>query len=528
MASPIEDKLDQLIDAVNDLADTLKTDNSSSGSPSTNFDKVIDGMGKLSNQLQSMGRKFNSFMEPLASFEKSMLRINMDVPQSLDNVVKSTLPLSTRLQATQALTIAGLEKNTQTLGETVARSETLGENITQLSAGFRQIQLSLGLNASQIGRLGVDLEETSMRYKTSTTELVTALSQLGNSLAVLGQSGAFRSAGAVSEAVAMTQRIAPGLMQDFINGLIGGGTDQLGMNLMRGLEPLAARLLNDQVRDPQELFNAITTMVTNIEDYFGPVTGENFRVISDILQQQFGLSFEQLNSLKAMAEQARNVTPEQKALQDRMDAVNRSLTNLLPRIQEPLIKIAERILRFIDNHSDYYNMFVNVLAASTFATMIRVGLQGIASALTVAGLGKGLNAIPVIGGALAFGASLFAGSMVDSLLEPSKKTAEQTGKTAEEIAALNKRDEERFNLEKGSRPDTARQLNEITTASIGRILALSQDASMLDNPLEQRKLTIRLVEEMEKTNLYLKDFEVDRRATPRPVPQGTPVIGGGN
>lgn len=516
-------KFDDLIKALEDLTQAV---NSQSNAPSGagGGDNDIEGtifrfaaMGNLVNQLGSLGDKLVRLVEPVAKMEQSLVRVGISFDEGMSNLISGALPLSTRMQATTALVEAGLEKNSLILGQSVARSAALGENIQLLTGSFRDLRLSLNLNRTDLDLMSQTIERSAYLYKTSTTELTQEMANLARKISVIGMSGALQSNQAITEAIAMTQRTAPGVLSNVLGDLLGTGTGGLATSLMRGLEPLASRLVANQISDPNEIFGALERMIATIESTLGPISGDNFRVQTDLLQGMFGFSFEQVMAIKSMLDNTEVLTGQQKNMLQRSEEIRTLLSNLGPKLLDPLIQIALKVGKFLDQNQEHFDTFFGILVGSAFAKIVFAGFSSIVAAIAALATANSVsNSIPIIGGVLALVGGIASFNYLTKEFEQTqKKTEAHTGSAADDLREMNER-ERRRELAL-NQMDAQRELQQLTLGSIGRILAATQGGSLLDQASQQTRLTAELLEEMRKVNNQFEEVNKQGAGLP-PAP----------
>lgn len=516
-------KFDDLIKALEDLTTAVK-DQSNSASGSDPREEIenklvrLAAVSNLANQIGNLGNGIIRLLDPVTKMEQSLASVGIKFEEGYKSLISGTLPLSTRMQATTALVEAGLERNSAVLGQSVARSAVLGENIQMLTASFRDLKVVLNLNRTELDSMSQVIERSAYNYKTSTTELTREIATLSRQMAVLGMSGAMKSNEAIVEAIAMTQRATPGVLQEVLGELVSGGTGGLGTSLMRGLEDLASRLVSNQITSPEQIFAPLDQMIKNIEATLGPITGENFRVQTDLLQGLYGFSFEQVMSIKSMLENTTVISGEQKSLVQRSDEINKLLSNLGPKLLEPLAAIAVRVLKLIDQNAEYFSSFFSILVGSAFASKVFSSLAGIAASITALRIGQAGAGIPIIGGLISLAAGAAAYSFITKELEDSQRaTQSNTELTARELAEMNERERRRDAAQALLSPQ--RILQEMAIGSVGRILAATQGSGLLDQSAQQTRLTVELVEEMKKVNGHFEDIT---RRTDQTLPPPSP------
>lgn len=506
-----------LIKALEDLTQSVNKQNTSpsgSGSDEDKLEKSIFqfvAFSNLINQIGGLGDRVVKLLQPVTNMEQSLVRVGFTFDEGMKNLISGTLPLGGRMQSSMALLETGLERNSLALGQTVARSAVLGENIQMLTGSFRDLKLSFALNRSDLDSMSQVIERSAYTYKTSTTELTKEMASLAQKIAVMGMSGAMESNEAIIEALAMTQRTSPGVLQGVLGDLLSTGTGGLGQSLFRGLEGLASDLVTNQITDPNQIFAPLKAMIDRIESTLGPITGDNFRVQTDLLQGMFGFTFEQVMAIKSMLENTTVLTEQQKDMIQRSKEINELITNLGPKLKEPLEILGVRLLKLIDDNKDRFTTFFSVLVGSSFAAILFSSLGSIAAAITALRFGNAFNSIPIIGAAF----SIAAGAGVYSYLNKELQTTQQQQLAEAEIAAnelreMNERERRREAAE--SLMSAQRELQQMTIGSIGRILAATQGASLLDQSALQTRLTAELLEEMKKANTT---FE---KANERPAP----------
>ena len=103
----------------------------------------------------------------------------------------------------------------------------------------------------------------------------------------------------------------------------------------------------------------------------------------------------------------------------------------------------------------------------------------------------------------------------EELEESQKRTEDNTGSAANDLREMNERQRRRELAL--NQMDAQRELQQLTLASIGRILAATQGGSLLDQASQQTRLTAELVEEMRKVNTQFEEVNKQGAGIP-PAP----------
>ena len=477
----------------------------------------------LGAKIGNLGDSLNSLLEPIKDYQSGIRSLAIAFEDELATVMQGSLPLQTRMNAELALLRSGLGSNEKVLGKFIARAAALGENISSLANSFRDIRQSLGLNTGQLDNLGTYIMDSARTYKVSSDNLAQAMASLGKQIGVLGFTGAGESAKAIADAVARTQMGAPGGIQSILGPMLSGGIDSLVQSQMSGMQRLLIGLTRNQVTSSDEIFSSIQEFVDRIDSRLGSAAQQSPQLANTILQQLYGISFEQYNTMKTVLEESRKSPTQLERIAASVEEVENSITQLLPAIKEPFVQIAGFLASLTQLAPIFYKSVVGALTVGGIFLVLSKGIVGIINniKLLIAAVAPKPDALP-IGKTAIFGAAFpLVGLLVGFLTPLFMELIGSSEETAEQVTEINEREKnkglDRYSLDREARL--------MAVNSLGTILAASQRSGfMRDYQTEdQTRLQEALLHELRTQSNYLES--IYKKPIPRPAAQ-TPLVGG--
>lgn len=516
----LKDQLDALVKALQEQTEANKK--AKDARDKENKEKKInDTISKLLN----FGKSFESFMKPVMQFQTSMTSMGRSLDGTMKNVLGGSMPLQTRMVATMTLLKSGLEGNSASLGKFVVRAQALGENINVLASGFRDIRTSLGLTTGQLGELGTYVVDSARTYKVSSDQLVKSMADLSKRMGVLGFAGAGTSMKALADAVAQTSLVAPGGIAQVLGPMMSGGIETIATAQMSGMQSFLTRLTNNQVTSSREVFSAFQGFINRIDQTIKPSLSQGPQVANTLLQQLYGINFETYNTMKVMVDSFKS-NPAQERIAAGLDEAKGLLNQIAPRLEEPLVYVASRVLTLVELISPIFPAVISILAGLTVMKSIqgliyqldrlrnielKQILLGVRSQAAGAAAGSKLGFLSLLGPLGAITTTLMMGYQMYS----------QTNETLDEMNEREKRQE------LPSLEEINRQTQTMAIASIGNIMAASMRAGVAgpENNEYQLKLLDAVNTSIQQSNTYLKTL-TDNIGQERLSGGGSPLGGG--
>lgn len=282
-------------------------------------------------------------LKQASDMQVAVLRLNGDVSRSLNTSLAKSAPATANLAASMQLLEAGLEDNSEGLGEFVVRAQLLGENIQAITTGLRSLTLTLGLSRSEQTMLADSIEDSAKTYRTSTESVVAGLAKFGETLAILNRTQTGQTNDLVTQMVAMTERFAPGALAGILEPLVGSGAESLARAAMLGVQGDVASLMgpNAQVSDIERILDNITRSVDRIVG-----SGQQAIVGADIFRQITGMSLATANSaasLKEIIQNNKDAIKQQAKVNDALTTINSLLEEIKTPITETLVAVAGKL-----------------------------------------------------------------------------------------------------------------------------------------------------------------------------------------
>ena len=374
MAAPTQDDFNNLLQGLKDLTTSLG--NSTKSQKESIKDFTRNSLG-LSVQLGSL-YKIQEAVSKAAQLQVAALRYNAETTRIFSTTLTKA-PGFTNLNAGMAMLEAGLENNSENLGEFFARADLLGENINQLAFGLRDMKVTLGLNKTETALLAESVEDSAKTYGTSSSRLVDSLNKFGTTLAVLNRTSTGQNQ-AILDLTAATDRAAPGALQAVLQPLFGGGAESLGRLGVLGAQGEAAALMSGEggLGAGRDLFDKIVSLRDQIVG-----TGQQAILGSQIFEQMTGFTLQQAN----MAETLRDVLDAQ-AGSPRLDAVLDdalgSLNSIMEELKTPLAILTVGILEGLGGIKEIMkNEVVRNLVKAAAATGVLIAISASMRLLTL-------------------------------------------------------------------------------------------------------------------------------------------------
>jgi len=497
----LKDQLDALVKALQEQTEANKKakDAREAGKREKEINNSI-------SKLLNFGKTFENFMKPVTEFQASMTSMGRSLDGTMKNVLGGSMPLQTRMVSTMTLLRSGLEGNSASLGRFVVRAQALGENINMLATGFRDIRTSLGLTTRQLGELGTYTVDSARTYKISSDQLVKSMADLSRKMGVLGFAGAGTSMKALADAVAQTSLVAPGGIAQVLGPMMSGGIETIATAQMSGMQSFLTRLTNNQITSSREVFSAFQGFINRIDQTIKPSLAQGPQVANTLLQQLYGINFETYNTMRVMVDSFKN-NPVQERIAASLDEARGLLNQIGPRLEEPLVYVASRVLTLIEIISPIFPLMISIFAGLGVMKSVqglvygidklrnitlKQILLGIRSQAAGAAAGSKAGFLTLLG---PLAGILSTGIMAYQMYSESKNTLDE----------MNER-EKRQEL-----PDIEeinRQTQTMAIASIGNIMAASARAG-IKQPGEtdaQLKSLEAVKTAIEQSNVFLKNI----------------------
>lgn len=412
-----------LTDAIKNLHDLIQ--NSSLNRPGSSQ----LGSKDFSEFLQMRTGIFDALLKA-QEVQSGLLRRNTTVSEVISTNLSAAAPKLANLEASLALFDAGLENNAKGLADFVNRAGILGEDIGKMLVGLRDLRLSLGLTSEEQVGLAQTIMDSAKTYKTSSEGVIDSLNKFSTNLAILNRTQSGKTNDLIVKLAAMTDRMAPGALQDLLGTLVGQGAQSLARIGLLGATGSTGRLIQGEA-STQDVIDILDQIVRARETF---VPAGNLMTIqgNEILKSVVGLNLSQANSAETLRDILQGQL-KQDALTASLDDALMSLNDIMLTFKEPFTEIVmalAKALEFMKN-LPFLKDLTRILAWTSVFAFIGGMLKGIAAIISVVSIK--LLAITAVLGVIAAGISALVGS--------GDETAKNTAVVADEakIAAA-KRD----------------------------------------------------------------------------------------
>lgn len=403
-----------LTDAINQLHDLIR--NSALNRPGNSQ----LGSRNFAEFLQMRTGIFDALLKA-QEVQSSLLRRNTTVSETISTSLSSAAPKLANLEASLALFDAGLEDNAQGLADFTNRAGILGEDVGKMLVGLRDLRLSLGLTSEEQVGLSKTIMDSAKTYKTSSEGVIDSLNKFSTNLAILNRTQSGKTNDLIVKLSAMTDRVAPGALQDLLGTLVGQGAQSLARVGLLGATGSTERLIQGGA-STQDVIDILDQIVKARETF---VPAGNLMTIqgNEILKSVVGLNLSQANS----AETLRDILTGQlkrDQLTASLDDALMSLNDIMLTFKEPFTEIVmalAKALEFMKN-LPFLKDLTRVLAWTSVIVFIGGVLKGIAAIFVV--VNAKILAITLILSSI--------GVILDKIFGSGEETARNTQIVAEE------------------------------------------------------------------------------------------------
>lgn len=414
---------DKITEAVNQLHDLIQ--NSSLNRPGSNQ----LGSRNFPEFLQMRTGIFDALIKA-QEVQSSLLRRNTTVSETISTSLSSAAPKLANLEASLALFDAGLEDNAKGLADFTNRAGMLGEDVGKMLVGLRDLRLSLGLTSEEQVGLAQTIMDSAKTYKTSSEGVIDSLNKFSTNLAILNRTQSGKTNDLIVKLSAMTDRVAPGALQDLLGTLVGQGAQSLARVGLLGATGSTGRLIQGEA-STQDVIDILDQIVKARETF---VPAGNLMTIqgNEILQSVVGLNLSQANS----AETLRDILTGQlkrDQLTASLDDALMSLNDIMLTFKEPFTEIVMSLAKALEymKNMPFLKELARIIAWGSVFAFIGGTVKGLLAVFSIASLKL-----------IAIGAAIYGlVSLVKSLVGSGDETAKNTQVVADEakIAAA-KRD----------------------------------------------------------------------------------------
>ena len=302
------------------------------------------------NQAMTAQRQQN--LEILKRIGTDILNASLN---ELNGSVKDLIPVSTGNIVRLALFQAGLERNSESLGRFLARSELLGENLEEVTFNIRNLTNSVGLNSVGQNVLIDAVSLAAGTYKTSTESVLKGLTKLSKVMAVVNARVNPETTKLLGLLQGMVDRIAPESIATALGPLLTQGAESLRVAGTLGVAPEMQRIqagtgpMSQQIQDVQRIMRAFV----GLRDQFATQDVESNILLAEVIEKLTNLDLEQIESLR-IAERA---IQENKYNQQQLASLNDaqlSVSKILAHMFDAFQIIKDQALLFLGKLSDKF------------------------------------------------------------------------------------------------------------------------------------------------------------------------------
>lgn len=476
---------------INNLTQAVKTGNTSQQAQNTlttSFYHKFDNLMITAIQLtQVLGG-----LQKVAEYQTPYLRLNMEASRRIANYGDKVVPALTSLNTDIILLETGLENNSKFLSQYINRAELFQEDTETLATGFRNMRNLLNMNLGEESILVKTLINSAKTYHVASDTIVKSFSNLSNELAILSYNKNLAGQKAIGQALAMTEREAPGALQRILAPILTAGMEGFGRAALLGIEGQLQQLQSGNAD-----INTIRSMVKAMEKATSQFEGQDFRVQNMLLETFFGKTAADINEIRRVSELLAKHNEMQVA--STRDAAH-SLERLQKELLSPIAVLADSaisLLSFLQKRLDqtfvtamkWLSLSFTFLSTYKFGKFLfgGVGLGGIIKSLIVGALGG-------------FGLNLLA-----NWVSPMEKTAKNT----EKLVSLAQSDKDKVS--------TTEELNRLHASMLSKIISSDSKLNMTqmmsdEGAILQRE---RLITAMENVYSELRKVREDSTNTPR-------------
>ena len=353
--------------------------------------------------------------------QSSLLRRNTTVNETISTSLSKAAPGLANLEASLALFDAGLEGNAKGLADFTNRAGLLGEDVGKMLVGLRDLRLSLGLTSEEQAGLAQTIMDSAKTYKTSSEGVIDSLNKFSTNLAILNRTQSGKTNDLIVKLSAMTDRVAPGALQDLLGTLVGQGAQSLARVGLLGATGSTERLIQGGA-STQDVINILDQIVKARETF---VPAGNLMTIqgNEILKSVVGLDLSQANSAETLIEILEGQR-KQEALSASLDDALNGLNDIMLSFKEPfteIVMLLANALEFIKN-LPFLKELAKILAWGSMFAFIVGALKILGTVFAIA-MGK----IILIGALISL---IVAG--IKALVGSGDETAKNTSVVAEE------------------------------------------------------------------------------------------------
>lgn len=340
----------------------------------------------LDRSLSNLGQSLQPTFSKVTDLQQQLLQFGFNKPMETARKLQiAEVPGLTNLAVTTALVRTGLDRNSQSIGKYLARSELLGENINIVADSILGLSDSLALSKESQSNLVQSLYDSAKTYNVSTEYLIEAVRKFSDQLpaqAVLGNKNLIEALG---EFAAMLGPGGKEIVDKAIMPFLKSGFDaDLTRSIQLGIYETVERL-NDSSRSVDQMLVDLQELVTTSSrtgsEFLGSIGSA--RVVSANFKELAEATRTASAAVERLSQRDIPLTGKEKEEATLKD-LSTAFSTIGARMAEPLVNLSKNIVGVMEAIGD---LGTTIVTSIVFIGMARnvfkvyAALQGVSQRL---------------------------------------------------------------------------------------------------------------------------------------------------